>query len=46
MIVRGAVARLPTWPWSPGLFRGLLTAVLLPIALWFVTWILGLVLKP
>jgi hypothetical protein len=40
-IVRDRVVRLPTWPWSTGLFRGFLTAVLLPIAIWFVTWVLG-----
>lgn len=45
-IVRSAVVRLPTWPWTPGLFRGFLTAVLLPIALWLITWILGIILNP
>lgn len=44
-IVHAAVVRLPTWPWSAGLFRGFLTAVLLPVALWLVTWILGNLLK-
>jgi hypothetical protein len=44
-IVRDRVVRLPTWPWSIGLFRGFLTAVLLPVAVWFVTWVLGNLLK-
>lgn len=29
--------QIPTWPWQPELFRTVLTAVLLPILLWFVT---------
>jgi hypothetical protein len=29
--------QIPTWPWQPELFRTVLTAVLLPIALWFIT---------
>jgi hypothetical protein len=45
-IVRDRVVRLPMWPWSTGLFRGFLTAVLLPIVVWFATWVLGNILKP
>lgn len=29
--------QIPTWPWQPELFRTVLTAVLLPIVLWFIT---------
>ncbi|RIK54125.1 MAG: hypothetical protein DCC57_07225 [Chloroflexi bacterium] len=29
--------QIPTWPWQPELFRTVLTAVLLPILLWFIT---------
>jgi hypothetical protein len=28
--------KIPTWPWHPGTFRGLLAAVLLPLVLWIV----------
>jgi hypothetical protein len=28
--------KIPTWPWQPGTFRGLLAAVLLPLVLWIV----------
>jgi hypothetical protein len=44
-VVRDSITRLRTWPWSPGLFRGFLSLVLLPIAVWFITWILDRVLK-
>lgn len=37
---RDVLARLPTWPWSPGTFRGFATAALLPIALWLMIRVL------
>lgn len=33
---REVLAKLPTWPWSAGTFRGFVTAILLPLAI-FVT---------
>jgi hypothetical protein len=30
---REIVAKLPTWPWSPGTLRGFASAILLPLAL-------------
>jgi hypothetical protein len=42
--IRDVVAQLPTWPWTAGLFRGFLTAVLLPIVIWIITRVLGNVL--
>jgi hypothetical protein len=41
---REVVAKLPTWPWSPGTFRALLTAVALPLALFLVQRLLSQVL--
>lgn len=38
--VKAEVEKLPTWPWSPALFRGFVTALLLPIVIWFVTRLL------
>jgi hypothetical protein len=38
--VREVVAGLPTWPWTPGLLRGFLTAVFLPIVIWLITRLL------
>ncbi|HEX4898115.1 MAG TPA: hypothetical protein VFV53_07100 [Candidatus Limnocylindrales bacterium] len=38
--VRAEVERLPTWPWSPALLRGFLTALLLPIVIWLITRVL------
>lgn len=35
------VAHTPTWPWRPETLRAFVSAVLLPIALWFVITILG-----
>jgi hypothetical protein len=37
---RDILARLPTWPWQPGTFNLVLTAVLLPVVLWFAQRIL------
>ena len=34
---RDVLARLPTWPWSTGTFRGVATAVLLPIVIFVIT---------
>lgn len=31
------IDQIPTWPWQPELFRTVLSAVLLPVALWFIT---------
>jgi len=39
MALEAEIARLlkvPTWPWHPGTFRGLLAAVFLPLLLWVV----------
>lgn len=38
--VKAEIEKLPTWPWSPALIRGFLTALLLPIAIWLITRIL------
>ena len=43
-LVRDLIVRLPTWPWSPQLFGGFLTALFLPIVIWFITRLLGSVL--
>jgi hypothetical protein len=34
---RDLLARLPTWPWSTSTFRGVASALLLPIAIFLVT---------
>jgi hypothetical protein len=44
-IVRDLIVRLPTWPWSPQLLGGFVTALLLPIVIWFITRALGSVLN-
>jgi hypothetical protein len=38
---RDVVSRAPSWPWSPGILRGFVTAIALPIGLWLVYRILG-----
>ncbi|HEX6270544.1 MAG TPA: hypothetical protein VFZ43_09930 [Anaerolineales bacterium] len=37
---RDILIRLPTWPWQPGTLNIILTAVLLPIILWFLQQLL------
>jgi hypothetical protein len=44
-LVRDVIVRLPTWPWSPQLLGGFVTALLLPIVIWLITRALGSVLK-
>jgi hypothetical protein len=34
---RDVLAKLPTWPWSAGTFRGVATAVLLPVVIFVIT---------
>ncbi len=34
---REVLAKLPTWPWSTGTFRGVASAVLLPVAIFVIT---------
>ncbi len=43
---RDVIARLPTWPWSPGTLRGFISAMLIPIGLWVITRLLGEVVLP
>ena len=43
---RDVLAKLPTWPWSIGTFRAVITAVLLPMALFLVQGVLARVLFP
>jgi hypothetical protein len=38
---RDVLARLPTWPWSPGTLRGFVSVILLPIALFMAQRFLG-----
>lgn len=38
---RDILAKLPTWPWQPGTLNLILTAVFLPILLWFLQQLLG-----
>jgi hypothetical protein len=43
-IERTALMRIPTWPWHPGTFRGLVAALGLPIAVWLIQYVLQKVL--
>ena len=35
--VQDRIARLPTWPWPPQVFRGFLTALLLPVVVYLIS---------
>jgi hypothetical protein len=39
--MRDLIARLSTWPWQPETLRGMVGAILLPIALWLIQRLLG-----
>ena len=43
-IEQSVLRRIPTWPWEPGPARGLVAALLLPIAVWLLQLLLGRVL--
>jgi hypothetical protein len=45
-IEQNALRRIPTWPWQPGAVRGLVAALLLPVAVWAIQLLLGRVLGP
>jgi len=39
-----ALVHVPTWPWHPDTLRSVIAAIFLPLALWFIQWLLGRVL--
>ena len=39
--IRERIARLPTWPWPPQLFRGFLSALLLPVIVYLLSRLIG-----
>jgi hypothetical protein len=41
LALRERIARLPTWPWPPNLFRGLISALLLPVIVYIVSRLIG-----
>jgi hypothetical protein len=41
---RAAIERVPTWPWRPETLRGLIAAILLPVAIWLIQFALQRVL--
>jgi hypothetical protein len=43
-IERAALVRVPTWPWDPGTLRTVIAALLLPIIIWLIQYLLGRVL--
>jgi hypothetical protein len=43
---REVIRKTPTWPWSPGAFGVLTSAVLLPIVVWLLQQLLERVLSP
>jgi len=40
-----ALAKVPTWPWTPGILRSAVGAIVLPLVLWFVQYVLQRVLR-
>jgi hypothetical protein len=39
--LRDRISRLPTWPWAPNLFRGFLSALLLPVIVYVLSRVIG-----
>lgn len=44
-IEQAALRRIPTWPWEPGVMRGVMAAVFLPIIIWLIQTLLEKLLK-
>jgi hypothetical protein len=42
---RAAIDRIPTWPWRPETLRGLVAALVLPVAIWLVQYGLERILQ-
>jgi hypothetical protein len=40
LVEREMVTKLPTWPWQPGTLAGFTSALLLPLAIWFLQQLL------
>lgn len=40
-VLRERVARLPTWPWPPQVLRGFLSALLIPVAVYIASRLIG-----
>jgi hypothetical protein len=43
---QNALNRIPTWPWQPETVRWLVTALVLPLGLWIIQFVLQRVLGP
>lgn len=39
-IEQAALRRIPTWPWEPGALRSVIAALILPIVIWLIQFIL------
>ena len=39
-IEQAALRRIPTWPWEPGTLRGVIAALVLPILIWLIQYLL------
>lgn len=39
--LRERISRLPTWPWPPNVFRGFISALLLPVIVYIVSRLIG-----
>jgi hypothetical protein len=42
--LRERIVRLPTWPWPPQIFRGFVSALLLPIVVFILTRLVAVIL--
>jgi hypothetical protein len=38
---RAHLSRVPTWPWQPETLRGLVAALILPVVIWLIQYVLG-----
>ena len=38
LVEKGEIHKIPTWPWTPGILRGWISALFLPLAVWLLQW--------
>jgi hypothetical protein len=40
IVEKDEIHKIPTWPWTPGIFRGWMASLFLPLAVWMLQWLI------
>jgi hypothetical protein len=44
IVEKDEIRKIPTWPWTPGIFRGWMASLFLPLAVWMLQWLIERIL--